>query len=1166
MRKNLLLIIALFCAVAQGAWAQPGVTTEDELANAVKENGAVVQMRADITLTNTITLQENLKVTIKMNSYKLTHAKQFDTNYSCVFIVPASSELILEGGTIDDVDNKKSKNTEYVAGAIVNYGTLTLNTVTIQNCTGLLGGAIKNNQGATLNLNSCLFDKDVATKTDDNNGNGGAVWNNGNLVLFDTKFQDCEAVGGAAIWNDANGSISMGTDNSTTSFYSNKASGDGGAIYNLGTLTMNATTFGTNIATGQAGAIWNKGTATVKGCTFQNNQANEAGAIYAAIQSKGTFTLQGGSYTQNRATTNGGAIYCAATMSLDAVTFSDNKALNGDGGVCYITTDGNVTITDENSIGNNFSNNTSTGNGGAFYTNGKLSVLGVNAKGNSSNVGGFLYIDANGSAAINTRTTLSENTATTLGGGIYDAGTLSMQGKISVKQNTGADSQKSNVYLASGKVITVAGAFDASGIGVYLEDVEGTFTSGYSTNNSSTSPDKFFSADYLEEFYCVALSGDEAAIALQNPIVITEESTLRRALDMFPNVNFQLANDINITNSTLSIEDDHTVSIDLNGKTMNRGLTSREWNTGGQVITVREGATLNLSNGTLTGGWGGAGGALVNEGGMVKLVNVSITNNVADDRGGGICNREGGTLVMTGGVITGNGSNDRTGAKGGGGFFNEVNATATLTGVTITGNEAKLCGGGGICNFGTLTLDGCTITDNSANTSGGGIWQEGTLNMQGKNTVTDNSANGTTNNVYLKDGMVITVKSNLEGSKIGVTLEDDLGVFTTGFKKNHPDGNVDPATIFTPDEEKIFDVTLSGDEAEMIVQPLIVVDNDPDLRRAVEFDGANIQLAADINMSNSTLEILKNYTQTIDLNGKTLNRGLTSRDFDHGGQVITVRSGATLNLSNGTLTGGYGGNGGGLANEGGTVTLTNVNITGCTGDQRGGGISNYGTLTMTGGSITGNTSNDIKASDTDLVGGGAVYTSGSSTTTLSGVTITGNQAKNAGGGGVNSWGTLTIDGCTITGNTSSANGGGIWGGPSSTLNMQGKNTITDNQGSGKVNNVYLRDGVVITVTGSLEGSQIGIRMSSPGTFTSGYGANNADVKPIQIFLSDDEIYKVILLDNEAKLVKGMTGIESIDNGQLTIDNSWYDLNGRKLNGKPTTKGVFINNGRKVVIK
>ena len=45
-----------------------------------------------------------------------------------------------------------------------------------------------------------------------------------------------------------------------------------------------------------------------------------------------------------------------------------------------------------------------------------------------------------------------------------------------------------------------------------------------------------------------------------------------------------------------------------------------------------------------------------------------------------------------------------------------------------------------------------------------------------------------------------------------------------------------------------------------------------------------------------------------------------------------------------------------------------------------------------------------------------------------------------------------------------------------------------------------------------------------------------------------------------------TGIRSIDNGQWIIDNSWYSLDGRRLNGKPTTKGLYINNGRKVVIK
>ena len=43
-----------------------------------------------------------------------------------------------------------------------------------------------------------------------------------------------------------------------------------------------------------------------------------------------------------------------------------------------------------------------------------------------------------------------------------------------------------------------------------------------------------------------------------------------------------------------------------------------------------------------------------------------------------------------------------------------------------------------------------------------------------------------------------------------------------------------------------------------------------------------------------------------------------------------------------------------------------------------------------------------------------------------------------------------------------------------------------------------------------------------------------------------------------------TGISSTTND--TNDNAWYTLDGRKLDGKPTTKGLYINNGRKIVIK
>ena len=44
---------------------------------------------------------------------------------------------------------------------------------------------------------------------------------------------------------------------------------------------------------------------------------------------------------------------------------------------------------------------------------------------------------------------------------------------------------------------------------------------------------------------------------------------------------------------------------------------------------------------------------------------------------------------------------------------------------------------------------------------------------------------------------------------------------------------------------------------------------------------------------------------------------------------------------------------------------------------------------------------------------------------------------------------------------------------------------------------------------------------------------------------------------------------SIDHSPLTIDHSagaWYDMQGRKVSGKPTTKGLYIYKGKKVVIK
>ena len=48
--------------------------------------------------------------------------------------------------------------------------------------------------------------------------------------------------------------------------------------------------------------------------------------------------------------------------------------------------------------------------------------------------------------------------------------------------------------------------------------------------------------------------------------------------------------------------------------------------------------------------------------------------------------------------------------------------------------------------------------------------------------------------------------------------------------------------------------------------------------------------------------------------------------------------------------------------------------------------------------------------------------------------------------------------------------------------------------------------------------------------------------------------------------EGTTSIDASLVNSEEVNSVWYDLNGRKLQGKPSQKGIYIKNGRKVVIK
>ena len=64
-------------------------------------------------------------------------------------------------------------------------------------------------------------------------------------------------------------------------------------------------------------------------------------------------------------------------------------------------------------------------------------------------------------------------------------------------------------------------------------------------------------------------------------------------------------------------------------------------------------------------------------------------------------------------------------------------------------------------------------------------------------------------------------------------------------------------------------------------------------------------------------------------------------------------------------------------------------------------------------------------------------------------------------------------------------------------------------------------------------------------------------------LSGDPCY-IDAIDYCRITVKDATGIRTIENGKSTSDN-WFDLNGRRIE-KPAAKGVYVKNGKKVVVK
>ena len=257
-----------------------------------------------------------------------------------------------------------------------------------------------------------------------------------------------------------------------------------------------------------------------------------------------------------------------------------------------------------------------------------------------------------------------------------------------------------------------------------------------------------------------------------------------------------------------------------------------------------------------------------------------------------------------------------------------------------------------------------------------------------------------------------------------------------------------------------------------------------------------ITLTADVTAASTdaALTIPSGKYVTLDLNGHTIDRGLTGKTAQNDDNVIIVKGNLTLTETStaqpGKITGGNGY--GGVYVNRGTFEMTGGSINGNTANFSGGGVDVDGTFTMSGGSISGNT---VSGDNGD---GGGVFVSGG-TFNLSGApTISGN-----------------VKGGTIT-------NGSLTG--------------------GDLNNVYLLSGKTITVTGALTtGASVGVTRKPTGVFTSGLSGKLPSGKTVtDIFTSDSADYSVSATsDGEAQLVRAyaVTIDANITGGTVTANKT-----------------------------
>lgn len=182
-----------------------------------------------------------------------------------------------------------------------------------------------------------------------------------------------------------------------------------------GSLQVSGLNLRNGYSSGDGGAIYTYGTLTVDNCNISTSSADYGGAIYSF---KGEVTINGGSIQNNIGKSHGGGIYSfMGTLAIDGCTIDYNTAGIGGGIDCNES----YTVISHSSISHNQLNNSHLFAGGIFILYGTMTIDDSEIVGNVSyNYGGGLY---NYAAELSiTNSLIAGNSAVNSGGGMTNFG------------------------------------------------------------------------------------------------------------------------------------------------------------------------------------------------------------------------------------------------------------------------------------------------------------------------------------------------------------------------------------------------------------------------------------------------------------------------------------------------------------------------------------------------------------------------------------------------------------------------------------------------------------------------------------------------------------------------------------------------------------------------